>query len=457
MAGLNMQIEEVRIDEISNHPTNPKIHPDTQIKLLQKSIKRFGWTNPVILSADNTILAGHARVQAAIAAGNDTVPAIRTKLTGKEADAYLLADNRLSDIAPYDRDILAELLSDLPKDLAELTGFDSVQVEALLSGEEIPDIDRFISDSQPEEPREEVDAEPQIDRAAELNKEWQVKPGDLWELGNHKLFCGDSTKEETYKLLLGAELIDLCVTSPPYLDQRHYKIGKFNWLDLMKGAFKNIFMNMAEISNVVVILGLSYKDNEVNAYWQPWIDYCKAIGHPLFGWYVWDKGFGMPGVYNGRLASSHEWIFHFRNGSQQANKFIKTQIGEGNISNNRKNGKFFRNPDGSLKGVRNKDTLYQDYKIPDSVIRINKELSRGLHTEAHPAVYPVALPTFIIRTWTDEHDIILEPFAGSGTTFLACENTNRICRGIEISPEYCAVILQRFKDATGKEPVRINE
>ena len=145
-----MKIEEVRIDEISNHERNPKQHPDKQIRLLEESIKRFGWTNPVILSADNVILAGHARVKAAIAAGNDTVPCIRTKLSGKEADAYLLADNRLSDIAPYDRDILAELLADIPSDLQELTGFDSVQVDALLSGEDIPDIEKFISDTVPD-------------------------------------------------------------------------------------------------------------------------------------------------------------------------------------------------------------------------------------------------------------------------------------------------------------------
>ncbi len=154
-----MQIEEVRIDEISNHPSNPKIHPEKQIRLIEKSIKRFGYTNPVILDKDGRILAGHARVKAAIEMGQDSIPCIRTKLSGKDADAYLLADNRLSDIAPYDRDILAELLSDLPKDLAEITGFDTVQIDALLSGEDIPDIDRFISDSQPEEPREEVDVE----------------------------------------------------------------------------------------------------------------------------------------------------------------------------------------------------------------------------------------------------------------------------------------------------------
>ena len=131
-----MKIEEVRIDEISNHERNPKQHPDKQIRLLEESIKRFGWTNPVILSADNTILAGHARVKAAIAAGNDTVPCIRTKLTGAEADAYLLADNRLSDIAPYDRDILDELLGDLPDDLVELTGFEVNAIDSYLDSNE---------------------------------------------------------------------------------------------------------------------------------------------------------------------------------------------------------------------------------------------------------------------------------------------------------------------------------
>jgi hypothetical protein len=136
MRGCEVKIEEVRIDEISNHERNPKQHPDKQIRLLEESIKRFGWTNPVILSADNTILAGHARVKAAIAAGNDTVPCIRTKLTGAEADAYLLADNRLSDIAPYDRDILDELLGGLPDDLVELTGFEVNAIDSYLDSNE---------------------------------------------------------------------------------------------------------------------------------------------------------------------------------------------------------------------------------------------------------------------------------------------------------------------------------
>lgn len=145
-----MQIEEVKISDISNHQKNPKVHPDKQIRLIEKSMKRFGWTNPVLLSADGIILAGHARVKAAIEQGMDTVPCIRTKLSGKEADAYLLADNRLSDIAPYNKDILAELLGELPDELAELTGFDTDQIDSLINGTDVAEAEKYISDKVPD-------------------------------------------------------------------------------------------------------------------------------------------------------------------------------------------------------------------------------------------------------------------------------------------------------------------
>ncbi len=128
-----MQIEDVRIDEISPHSRNPKIHTEKQIQKIEASIKRFGWTQDVILSSDNVCLAGHARIKAAIKLGWDTIPCKRTKLTGAEADAYLLADNETAN-SPYDRDILVELLVDIPADLQEFTGFDTVQIDALLAG-----------------------------------------------------------------------------------------------------------------------------------------------------------------------------------------------------------------------------------------------------------------------------------------------------------------------------------
>ena len=142
-----MLIEEVKISDLTNHPRNAKKHSPDQIRLLEKSIKRFGWTQDVIISSDNIIAAGHARVQAAINLGMDTVPCKRTTLTGAELDAYLIADNRITELGQWDRDILAEILEDLPKDLSDLTGFDPGQIDDLIAGNEIEDVERFISES----------------------------------------------------------------------------------------------------------------------------------------------------------------------------------------------------------------------------------------------------------------------------------------------------------------------
>ena len=452
MAGLNMQIEEVRIDEISNHPTNPKIHPDTQIKLLQKSIKRFGWTNPVILSADNTILAGHARVKAAIAAGNDTVPCIRTKLTGKEADAYLLADNRLSDIAPYDRDILAELLSDLPDDLAELTGFDSVQVEALLSGEEIPDIDRFISDSQPEEPREEVDAEPQIDRAAELNEIWQVKTGDMWQLGDHRLICGDCTDPAVVERVMMGEKAIGCITSPPYAEQRKEQYGgipvdKYSeWFETVQSNIKN---HIGETGSFFLNIKPHVENGQRSLYVFDLVKSLVSDHNWLFiEEYIW-KHPGTPKAPRRRFKNQFEPVYQFALSTEFL--FFPDNV---KIESDRcfsGDGRSIHKNQGKTPCIDESVEMRSGLAYPGNVVSVNFDKSNG-----HAAPYPVGLPTFFIKAYSKEKDIWYDPFLGSGTTLIACENTGRKCRGIEISPEYCAVILQRFKDATGKEPVRIN-
>jgi DNA modification methylase len=418
-----MNIEEVRIDEISNHPTNPKIHPDNQIRLLQKSIKRFGYTAPVILSADGVILAGHARVKAAIELGQDTVPCIRTKLTGDEADAYLLADNRLSDIAPYDRDILAELLSDLPKDLAEITGFDQVQVDALLSGEDIPDIDKFISDSQPEESREEVDAEPQIDRAAELNEKWQVKTGDLWQLGDHRLICGDCTDPAVVERVMMGEKADLIFTDPPYncgdeMSDSFYAncdspamkaLTKAKWdegFDPLK--FLSVLSQYKpENGTVYICTSHQLADN----YWR-WATKEKA-SHSSY--VVWCKPNPMPSMAMRHYTWATELIIYATFG----------------------------------KHIFNFDKGHHCLNW--------WEIAKNSANKMHPTQKPVEVPKHAIEYSSAPGGIVLDFFLGSGTTLIACENTGRKCRGIEISPEYVSVCLQRFKDATGKEPVRINE
>lgn len=454
-----MKVEEVRIDEISNHDKNPKIHPDSQIRLIEKSIKKFGYTNPVILSADGVILAGHARVKAAIAMGQDTIPCIRTKLSGKEADAYLVADNRIAEIAPYDRDILAELLSDLPKDLADLTGFDSVQVDALLSGEDIQDIEKFISDSQPEEEREEVDAEPQIDRAAELNEKWQVKTGDLWQCGEHRIICGDCTDPAVVERVMVGEKAELCFTSPPYSDMRQYKDEKSSDVS---NLVKFIPAIKPHAKYALINLGLKIQDREIVQYWDEYIAEAKAAGYLFLSWCVWDKMVS-GGVSNqsAMFAIEHEWIFVFGNEFKKINRTVENSPETANRRKFDKKDSLGR----SVRGVRCEDGNIRystrgedfDFKNLPSVVQVTPYLARNDdNLKSHPAVMSVELPIVYINAMTDLGQYVIDPFLGSGTTMIACENTGRKCRGIEISPAYTSVCLQRFLDATGKEPVRIN-
>lgn len=414
-----MKVEEVRIDSISNHSKNPKQHPDKQLRLLEESIKRFGWTNPVILSADNVILAGHARVKAAISAGNDTVPCIRTKLTGAEADAYLIADNRLSDLAPYDRDILAELLGELPDDLAELTGFDSSDIDALLKGEDISEIDKFIG-GEPEE-REEVDAEPQIDRAEELNKIWKVKTGDLWQCGDHRLICGDCTDPAVVERVMGGEKADMVFTDPPYncgdemSDSFYANCDSPAMKQLTKAKWDEGFdpikflqvLSKYKPENGTVYICTSHKlaDN----YWK----WARMQGATLDGFVVWCKPNPMPSMAMRHYTWSCELIIYATFG----------------------------------KHVFNFDKGHHCLNW--------WEIAKNSANKMHPTQKPVEVPKHAIEYSPAPGGIVSDFFLGSGTTLIACENTGRKCRGIEISPDYVAVCLQRYQDATGKEPVRV--
>lgn len=287
---------------------------------------------------------------------------------------------------------------------------------------------------------ESKDAEPQIDRAAELLKKWKVKTGDLWQIGEHRLICGDCTDAAVVARVMGGERAAVCPTSPPYADQRDYELGDFDFIDLYKGFINNT----GHCNDILVNLGLKHEGGKVIRYWDVWLEYCESQGLPLFGWYIWDQLSGFPGDYRGRLARSHEFVFHFRRETKQANKWINTT---GESKKRGTSGKRFRQKDGSLKQLTSPELVGQDYKIPDSVIRIRREMARGIHTQAHPAVFSLEFAEFFIKTWSIEGDSVYEPFSGSGTTLVACQNLNRRGRAIEISPAYCAVTLQRMSDA----------
>lgn len=274
----------------------------------------------------------------------------------------------------------------------------------------------------------------------------RVQSGDIWQLGQHRLLCGDATESEDAQRLMQGDRFALCFTSPPYSDQRSYKLGSFNWHSMMCGAFDQMIAHGLEDCHILVNLGLSHKNRQVDMYWFEWLMHCAAQDWPVFGWYIWDKGAGMPGNWSGRLAPAYEFVFHFSQSVAPANKWISTL---GRIDTTRSK----REKNDEIKKFTSTDKMGQLYKVPDSVIRINREATRGIHTANHPAVFPVALPEFIMQTWSQPRDIVYEPFCGSGTSIIAGENLKRRVYACEISPEYCDVILTRWEQHTGKDAV----
>jgi hypothetical protein len=170
----------------------------------------------------------------------------------------------------------------------------------------------------------------------------------------------------------------------------------------------------------------------------------RSQGWRRFGWYVWDQGPGLPGDWNGRLAPSHEFVFHFNKQSVRPQKTEDCKhAGETN------HGSGLRGKDGQVQGYCHAGDSVQDKKIADSVLRIMRHKARGIECE-HPAVFPVLLPSFAMNAW---HGIAYEPFCGSGSTLIAAEQLNRKCYGMEISPAYCDVIVKRWENLTGKTAV----
>lgn len=280
-----------------------------------------------------------------------------------------------------------------------------------------------------------------------------VQRGDVFALGKHRLMCGDSTSQEDVARLFDGQTFDLCFTSPPYSNQRTYHLGSFDWHSLMIGTFDQIIANGKPACHILINLGLSHKKRQVDLYWLDWLMHCASTGWPVFGWYVWDKLEALPGEWGGRLAPAHEFIFHFNQCRKYPNKWIETKYTE--QIRNREHRSALRDTNDMVEIPYSPDKYGQDFKIPDSVIRLHPQKARDAFTLKHPATFPVALPEFIYRTWSNPDDIVYEPFCGSGTSIIAGENLNRRVYAMEISPEYCELALERWQTLTCEQAVKV--
>lgn len=242
------------------------------------------------------------------------------------------------------------------------------------------------------------------------------------------------------------ELADLCFTSPPYGQQRDYTAeGKekcADWDALMRGVFENL--PMSESGQVLVNLGMIHRDNEWVPYWDGWIEWMRSQGWRRFAWYVWDQGPGMPGDWNGRLAPSHEFVWHFNRKSVHP---IKAR--ECIHAGQKHGGNGQRGKDGKVKERHSGDAPVQSHAIHDSVFRVNRQ-GAAHDADGHPAPFPIGLPALALQSWPGN---VYEPFCGSGTTLMAAEQLDNRCFAMEISPEYCDIVVRRWEEHTGKKAV----
>jgi DNA modification methylase len=438
---------------------NARTHSPEQVAQIAASIVEFGFVAPILIDERGEIIAGHGRLMAAQSLGLQTVPTIvRAGLTEAQKTALRLADNRIALNAGWDEALLAAELAKLQDageiDLA-LTGFASDEIDRLLAGLDplAPDASApgspataspAVSTPKQEEVEDPADAEPETPRQA------VTQPGDLWLLGEHRLLCGDSTDATSVARVMVDDRAALLFTSPPYANQREYTTGGVSdWDALMQGVFQHLPAILAPAGQVLVNLGLIHRDGEWQPYWQGWIDWMRTQGWRRFGLYAWDQGPGLPGDWNGRLAPAFELIFHFNREARQPNKIVPCKwAGTPN------KGSGLRSADGEVKAYTHIGLPVQEMRIPDAVLRITRHKGRGIETE-HPAVFPVALPEFLIRAYTDEGEVVFEPFAGSGTTILAGQRTGRLVRAIELAPAYVDLAIPRWRMLHPDVPVML--
>jgi DNA modification methylase len=396
-----MKIKNVGVETLIPYVNNSRTHSDEQIAQIAASIKEFGWTNPILVDGKNGIIAGHGRLMAARKLGYKEVPAIElSELTDTQRKAYIIADNRLALNAGWDNEMLTIELNELLADgfALDILGFDTKELNALLE----PEVVEGLTDE---------------DAVPDVPEEPKTKLGDIYQLGNHRLMCGDSTSIDAIDKLMEGQKADLVLTDPPYSieTQGGFKgeIGK----SLRKQASSIEFIANFEPAEFLNTLPLVFQSNKFNAY-----IFCNKDLLPdyliwakdnkiSFNVLIWKKPNAIP------IGDSHrpdiEYLLLFRKSA---------------IWNN------------GIKGVN-----------------YSRCLEYGREKGLHPTMKPVGLLENEIYISSNTQSIVLDFFGGSGSTLIACEKTNRHARLIELDPKYCDVIVKRWEDFTGKKAVLLTQ
>jgi DNA modification methylase len=405
--------ELVPIGKVKPYPRNPVVHPEKQIARLAKIIAGTGWRNPIVISRrSGYVVKGHGRLAAAARLGMDAVPVDwQDYATDEEEKADRIADNKIAELAEDNLEALLAEMTDINLAGADLDmlGMDESELESLLSQIEGGG-------------NGEVDAEPQIDKAEELRAKWGVETGQLWQLGDHRILCGDSTKAEDVERVLAGDKPLLMVPDPPYGVEYDP-----TWRDGYGGEFGDSkAINRGKVTN------------DDRADWrEAWALFPGDVA------YVWHGERQLVDM-GGQL---HEAGLQTRNLIVWAKPSLT--FGRGHYHSQHetcwyavKNGKV-----GHWAGGCKQTTLWEIAGM-NPAGRGHADTSDG--KTGHATQKPVECMARPIRNHDSE--FVYDPFLGSGTTLIACEQLGRKCRAIEISPGYVAVAIQRWADATGGTP-----
>ena len=393
---------------------NPRTHTPRQIKQIAASIQEFGFINPVLVDGSNGIVAGHARVAAAISLGMTDVATVRVDhLTPTQIRAYVIADNRLAEKAGWDPTLLALELQELsvqPNFDVKVTGFEMAEIDLMVSE---------VSDNGPDE----AEVIPEIDRSIPAVS----RRGDYWQIGDHFLLCGDALEPESYERLLNGKQAQLVFTDPPYNVRIAGNVSGLGKARHREFAMASGEMSQREFTNflrrALTNLAEFSVEGSIHFICMDWrhirelADAADDAYTELKNICVWSKSnAGMGSLYR----SAHEFIFVYKNGRA---KHI----------NNVELGRYGRSR-----------TNIWEYAGMSS---FGKDREASL--AGHPTPKPLALVSDAILDCSKRGGIILDAFTGSGTTLLAAEKTGRRGYGIELDPHYADLIIKRFEEVYG--------
>jgi DNA modification methylase len=426
---VELKIEYMPVDELIPSATNSKLHPHDQVDQIAESIELFGNCDPIGVWTDSDgetiIVEGHGRVMALKKLGWEKAPVIYLDhLSDSERRQYSILHNQLTMNSGFDFATLEREFESMPDFDWDSFGFDDPFFSS----------DQSSDGYQPPKQPSEVDVP---DEATHI-----VERGQVWQLGNHRLMCGDSTDAEDVSTLMDGSVAELLFTSPPYSDMREYNGGK----DLDEAFLAKFISTYAEHCHYQAVnLGIKRQNHEIIRYWDRYIAEAESSGLKLMSWNVWDKTFcGSPAQQSALVPVRHEFIFVFGKTFKDIN--ITWDKKPENIKDNVIGRR--RNADGTMSVYGEGDTS-KPYKKMESVLQCPP--NTGPSSSLHPATFPVRLPFEYIQAFTDEGDVVAEPFGGSGTTIIAAEQLGRRCFAMELDPNYCDVIIERWQSYTGQE------